>query len=235
MNGCGGVDNGFITFREVANAYRKEMPPCGRYSNPPCSSGDPGYNDSGITLGYGDIDICLYVPRIPGVQLEPIRNDYYRGAVEIEPGEWQYTKARAQHYINAGRADDYQTRKLVSQYAYIDIDEGISARYGNQWEIKVVYYDGHPGERDTFSVDYYSTDGTLKSLIATKQGTEEFKEARWVVTDLRADNPFSEASADLRLNNRNDGPDIFHAVSVRAITGGGAPLPPQGFSVTLGD
>jgi len=41
-----------------------------------------------------------------------------------------------------------------------------------------------------------------------------------VVDDLRTDNPFMEASADLRLNNQDDGPDIFHSVMVRALLEG---------------
>ncbi len=237
MNRCDGVSDGFIAFREVADNYRKEMPPCGPSTTPKCAPGDPGYNADGITLNYGDVDTCLYVPRLPGVQLEPVRNNYYRGAVEFETGKWQYTKAKAQHYINAGDTNIYHSRRLVSQFAYVDIDEGLTSRMGNKWEITVVYYDGHPGEKDTFSVDYYSTDGSLKSLVVTKQGTEEFKVASWVLNDLKADNSFTEASADLRLNNRNDGPDIFHSIYVRGFQGStdAAPTPPQNFSVTLGN
>lgn len=236
QNGCDNVKDGLVAFREVANPYRKDAPACGEYTTPQCKAGDPGYNANGLTLNYGDVDICLYVPRIPGVQLEPVRNDYYRGEVDgPTTGQRTFTKAKAQHYINGGRGPDYHSRKLVSQFAYVDIDEGITSRMGNKWEIKVVYYDGHPGETDTFSLDYYSTDGSLKSLTVNKQGTEIFKEVIWVVADLRTDNPFPEALADLRLNNRGDGPDIFHSVAVKAITDGaeGAPIPPQNFSVTL--
>lgn len=236
QNQCDGVDNGFIAFREVANGYRKEAPPCGKATTPRCDPGTENFNDTGVTLDYGDVDICLYAPRVPGVQFEPVRNDYFRGAVQNAYGQNVYTKAWGQHYLTAGYPNAYQSRKLVSPYAYLDIDEGITSRVGSKWEIKVVYYDGHPGEVDTFSLDYYNTGGSLKSLVIQKQGTEVFKEALWIIDDLRTDNLFPEASADLRLNNRGDGPDIFHSVSVKAIQGGadGAPAPPQNFSVTLG-
>jgi len=236
---CDGAEDGFIAFREVAKGYRKEATPCGKTTNPACDVGDEGYNDGGLTLNYGDVDICLYSPRVTGVQFDPVRNDYYQGEIACPdpnyPYQKRYTKAKGQHYIVAGYDYAFQSRKLVSQYAYVDIDEGLTHRAGNSWDIKVVYYDGNAGESDKFSVDYYSTSGAIKSLTVTKGGSEIFKEAAWTVTDLRTDNPFTEASADLRLNNQKDGADIFHSVHVRPTDGSppvdNAPSAPANFQV----
>ena len=70
-------------------------------------------------------------------------------------------------------------------------------------------------------------------VIAENNIYQVFKEAVWTVNDMRTDNAFAEASADLRLNNHNDGADIFHSVQVRAgaPSDGQAPSPPTDFQI----
>lgn len=106
---CDEVLDGFIAFREIREVDKKEV-----------CEGTSGW----ISYMYGDWDVCLYAPALADVDFQPVSNSELPGNTE-DP-----ESARGQYYvIGAASQGGYRhSRRLVSQFAYLDIDDALASR-----------------------------------------------------------------------------------------------------------
>ena len=137
---CDEVADGFIAFREINDDGKKEVA--------------ADFGGERTAFDYGDYSTCLYAPKVNAVDyLKPVSNEELYGVFAPGGDITKNDNAKGQYYTIANKPELYNTRKLDSQYAYLDIDEGITSRSDplDKWRVRVVYLNvGF----DKFSIDY---------------------------------------------------------------------------------
>lgn len=195
---CETSPSAWLVLREVADDNTKEA------------------NDFWSSGTYGDYQFCLYRPVAEGALASPVRG------IDLP------TPAQTQYYTNPYKTQrdgkgqitalpGYTGRKTDQGWMFFDIDDSYvlagptSQDTPHRWQVHIVYLDRGT---DTWSLRYTDGSGAERRLDVTKTNSGEWREQRWTIWDLLADNRWPNGT-DFALSDNGDGIDVFHRLQVR--------------------